>query len=56
MDEETLHIVADKLKVDADKLHKMNVAVYPRMKMNDKLMEGTLLKVRSRVKLRMEKE
>jgi hypothetical protein len=45
LDEETVQDVAAKLKVDAHKLLSMNVAVYPGMKMKDKLMEGTLLKL-----------
>ena len=45
LDEETVQDVAVKLKVDAEKLLGMNVAVYPGMKMKDKLMEGTLLKL-----------
>jgi len=45
LDEETVQVVATKLKVDADKLLSMNKAVYPGMRMHYKLMEGTLLKL-----------
>eukprot|EP00960_Hanusia_phi_P058312 763849-Hanusia_phi.AAC.4 len=49
LDEETPEDVAEKLKVDAGKLISINKSVYPDIRANTKLMEGTLLKLPARV-------
>ena len=49
LDEETPEDVAEKLKVDSAKLISINKSVYPDIRANTKLMEGTLLKLPARV-------
>ena len=48
-DEETILMVAERLVVDAKKLLQMNKQVYPGLKEDVKLMEGTILKLPNRI-------
>lgn len=44
-DEETAAMIAEKVGVQLHKLMKMNANVYPGLKQDVKLMEGTILKL-----------